>query len=106
MDVEFSIETPKIFMGRKVAIEKQFLVYGTFKSMYAANGWIRENGYDFGSTCALQPTAIMKGDYYSYDLPHKWKNFSSSQKASIAGVMTGDLRDGPVFVRIFEQINL
>ena len=89
------------YLGRKVIQSQEFKVEGTFQSMYAAHSFLKENGYDYGSSCAMMPTAIMKGDYYSYDLPHKWKNFTNAQKKSVHGVITGELRNGPVFVKLF-----
>ena len=89
------------YLGRKVKEKKEFKVDGTFQSMYAAQGWLKEKGYDYGSSCAMMPTAVMKGDYYSYDLPHKWKNFTATQKNNVDGVVTGDMRDGIVYVYLF-----
>lgn len=94
---------PIKFNGRGVIKKETFQVSGTFESMYAAERWLTENGYDCGSGSACNmPTALMKGDYYSHDLPHKWKNFSPADKKRVHGVMTGDMRDGPVTVYIFE----
>lgn len=90
------------YLTKKCAIIKEFKVDGTFQSMYAAQAWLKENGYDYGSTCAMSPTAIVKGEYESYDLPQKWKNFSYVEKNMVHGVMVGDNREGPVFVRIFK----
>lgn len=87
---------------RSTIKQMEFKVEGTFQSMYAAQEWVKENGYDYGSSCTGMPTAIMKGDYYSYDLPHKWRNFTSKQRNAVHGTMIGDLREGPVFVKIFE----
>ena len=89
------------YLGREVIKSKEFKVEGTFQSMYAAQSFLKENGYDYGSSCAMMPTAVMKGDYYSYDLPHKWKNFTNEQKKNVHGVITGEQRNGPVFVKLF-----
>lgn len=88
-------------MKKKPIETKVFKVEGTFESMWAAHKWLKEKGYDFGSTCALMPTAVMKGDYYSYDLPHKWKNFTNKQKNSVHGIIKGCMREGPVTVEIY-----
>ena len=64
--------------------------------------WVKEKGYDCGSSSYPYPTAIMKGDYDSYDLPWKWKNFKPAQKKTVHGVMVGDARNGPVTVYIFQ----
>jgi len=90
-----------MFNGRPVKQKESFQVDGTFESMYAAHGWLKENGYDWGSSCGMMPAAIMKGDYYDRGLPHKWKNFTDQQKALVDGVMMGDFRDGPVIVYLF-----
>jgi len=97
-------EQPEKYLGRKVVECKKFKVKGTFESMYAAEKWLSDNGFSCGSGSAMQPTAIMKGDYYEYELPHKWKNFTAKQKNSVHGVMTGDFREGYVFVRIFVEL--
>ncbi len=89
------------YLGRHVKEKKEFKVEGTFESMYAAERWLKENGYDYGSSCRTMPTAVMKGDYYSYDLPHKWKNFTNKERNNVDGVITGDMREGSVFVYLF-----
>lgn len=89
---------------KKVVTQKKFHVPGTFESMYAAQSWLRENGYDYGSTSAGNiPTGVMKGDYYDYGLPHKVKNFTKHEKNMLHGEITGDMREGPVFVKIFDN---
>ena len=88
-------------MAKKIIQEKTFKVPGTFQSMYAAQRWVKENGYSYGSTSAMQPTAVMKGDYYSYILPEKMKNFTAKEKASVHGIIFGDMREGPVTVHIY-----
>lgn len=90
------------YLGRKVTEQKEFKVEGTFESMYAARKWLKEQGYSTGSSSACKPTAIMKGVYYDYCLPHKWKNFTKEEINSVHGAMTGDFRNGAVFVYLFE----
>ncbi|MDF2189303.1 hypothetical protein [Paraflavitalea sp. CAU 1676] len=89
--------------GRIVAISKEFLVPGTFKSMYAAQAWLKQNGYDYGSTSAMDPTPVVKGEYGNYDLPQKWKNFTRADELTVHGAITGNMRDGPVTVHIFQE---
>lgn len=89
-------------MARKPIETKSFKVEGDFKSMYAAEAWLKEKGYSTGSSCVGKPTAIMKGNYYDYDLPHKMKNFSKEQTASVHGIMFGDNRNGTVYVHLYE----
>lgn len=95
----------KSYLSREVKIKKEFNVEGTFESKYAAENWLDENGYSCGSSCAQCPTAIMKGDYYDYDLPHKWKNFTPKQLFSVHGAMISS-REGVATVYIFaDRIN-
>ncbi len=89
-------------MARKIIEQKEFKVDGDFQSMYAAQHWLKDNGYDYGSTSALEPTAVMKGDYYSYGLPHKMKNFTAKEKSIVHGIITGDMRNGAVTVYLYE----
>jgi hypothetical protein len=89
-------------MARKIIKQQTFKVDGTFQSMCAAQAWIKEQGYSYGSSSAVEPVAVMKGDYYSYGLPEKMKNFTASQKNSVHGIMTGDHREGPVTVYLYE----
>eukprot|EP01039_Chlorochromonas_danica_P014871 gene14871-17420_t len=84
------IQSPKPYMGRPVLIEKHFLVQGTFKSQYAAQGWLKDNGYSYGSLDDRRPVAIVKG---KYNFTQKWHNFSDYDKKAVDGVMTGDMRD-------------
>lgn len=87
----------------KKAIEiKKFDVPGTFESMYAAQGWLTEKGYGYGSSSCGYPVAVMKGSYYDYDLPEKMKNFTAKETASVHGIITGELRYGPVTVHLYE----
>ena len=89
---------------KKIIHQEEFKVDGTFQSMYAAERWLREHGYGWGSGSGSgKPTAIMKGDYYDYNLPHKWKNFSDYQIQRVHGKMTGDFRNGPISVVIYDN---
>lgn len=87
---------------KKVKESKRFEVPGTFESMYAAQAWLKEKGYDYGSNSAGGPTAVMKGRYWDYDLPQKMKNFTEREKNLVHGIMTGNLREGPVIVHLYE----
>ena len=88
---------------KKIKLTKSFKEEGTFQSMYAAQKWVKEQGYTYGSNSAIEPTAIMQGDYYSYNLPHKMKNFTAKEKRSVHGIMQGDIREGPVTVIIYNN---
>lgn len=88
-------------MKRKIKLTKSFTDHGTWNALHAAEKWLRDNGYDYGSMSYPMPTAVMKGDYYSYDLPHKWKNFTPKQCNSVDGIITGNFREGPVEVTLY-----
>lgn len=89
------------YLGREVRLKKEFKSDGTFQSMYDAEKWLNNKDYSTGSSSATKPTAIMKGDYYDYGLPHKWKNFNKQEINSVHGAMVGDFRNGPVTVYLF-----
>lgn len=92
--------------NRKEVQRLNFKVDGTFQSLYAAERWLKENGYSYGSGCksrttgAPMPIAIQKGEY---DLPQKWINFDKEDKEDVDGVMVSyDFREGDVTVILFE----
>ena len=87
---------------KPVIIKKEFHEEGDFQSMYAAQHWLKENGYDYGSSSVLNPTAIMKGNYDDYPLPWKMKNFTAKEKKMVHGIITGDMRNGPVKIELYE----
>lgn len=86
---------------RKILIEKTFKEEGTFQGMYAAQKWLHDEGYSYGSTTRhSDPVAIRKGEY---DLPQKWHNFSALGRQSVDGIMTSnDWREGEVKVIIYK----
>lgn len=104
MDYSTGVSAEQTFQifGRKAIRYAKFHLDGDFQSMYAANKWLKENGYDTGSTCASLPTAAMKGQYNQYDLPLKWKNMTQRERNSVHAIMIGDNRNGPLEVYIFE----
>ena len=66
----------------------------TFSALYKAQRWLTENGYKYGSSCAMcSYTAAVKGDVY--DLPLKVHNFERGDYlATDAVIYTNDARDG------------
>lgn len=90
----------KLWNGRKVKQEETFNEPGDFKSQYAAETWLKDNGYKYGSNCRGEPIAIQKGEY---TLPQKWKNLNKSDKKSIDGVLITSFREGPAKVILFED---
>lgn len=88
------------FLNRPIKVCHIFKKRGDFQSLYAAERWCSENGYECGSLDGLgQPIALKKGEY---DLPQKWHNFNVAQKKSIDGYMiSSNWREGEVKVVIF-----
>lgn len=89
------------YLQQEVIEEKAFKVPGTWQSMWAAQAWLKDNGYNYGSSCAVhKEIAITKGEY---DLPQKWKNFNKLEKSLVDGVMvSNDYREGEVKIYLFK----
>ena len=86
-------------LGRSVLKKMEFTEAGTWKAMYAAQGWLKENGYSYGSTDGLNP----QGFIYQSEWPftQKWHNMSADEKRACDGVIIGELREGPVTLLFF-----
>jgi len=61
-------------------MEKTFTNEGTFQAYYAAEAWLTENGYSYGSMCSPFPTGILKGEIPNCQMeePHR----QGAQRAS------------------------
>lgn len=57
---------------------------GRFSNMYDLKAWCKQNGYSVGNTCAMEPTAVMIGDF---EWIAKWKNLSKQEQQAVDGVM-------------------
>ena len=75
---------------------KTFSETGTFEALYAAQKWLTQNGYSYGASCVMHPMPVLKGDF----LIAKWKNLTKKEIAALDGEVSGDLREGPVIVRL------
>lgn len=99
-------QTKEKYLGRDVHSKLSFKEKGTFKSFWAAEGWLSAHGFSYGSTAYGRgvpgnPVAICKGEY---NLPQKWHNLSAAQKKSVVGVITSnDFREGDVTIIFFEE---
>lgn len=78
---------------------KTFNQQGTFQALYAAQNWLRENGYSYGSTCRGEPIGLLKGDY----VVAKWRNLTRQEINELDGVVTGCPRNGPITVHLQEM---
>lgn len=73
---------------------------GDFKAMYAAEKWCEANGYSVGSTERGSPRCLVRGDW----VVAKWRNLTAAERLECHGVMTGDMRNGPVTVEVFAEV--
>ena len=80
----------------------EFTQTGTFAACMAAEQWCLDNGYSVGSMQAGSPRGLLQGDW----LISKWRNLSSVERKALHGTMTGDMRNGPVLIEIFEPSGL
>ncbi len=69
---------------------------GTFRALEAARQWCRDNGISYGSSCAMSPTGLLRGDYCIA----KWRNLTLKERKELDGTMSGDMREGPVTIRL------
>ena len=85
--------------SNKDVAEQQVIVFdqkGTFAAFYAAQDWCRENGISYGSSQRGAPIGLMRGDF---DIS-KWRNMTSAEQKELDGVMTGEMREGPVTISL------
>ena len=82
-------------------MKKVFNNKGTFKACYAAEKFVRDQGYSFGSMCRSMPMALKKGNWNIA----KWRNLTELERLDIDGHITSkDFREGSVTVEIFEEV--
>lgn len=63
-----------------------------------AEDWLREEGYSVGTMQAGSPRGIKKGKCHI----SKWRNLSKIDIQGLDGDMTGNEKNGPVTVNIYE----
>lgn len=71
--------------------QKTFTGEQPFAAMNACSTWLEQRGYSCGSTCAMHPTGVLRGDAIA-----KWKNLTATEIAELDGRITGNTREGPV----------
>lgn len=69
---------------------------GDFHALESAREWCRKNGVSYGPLQCGDPVGLMVGDY---DIS-KWRNLSAKDRAELDGVLTGDERNGPVYIQM------
>ncbi|PTQ70387.1 hypothetical protein [Pseudomonas sp. GV071] len=73
---------------------KTFSDQGDFEAWRAAQRWLMENGYSYGSTCVMHPVAVLKGEWCIA----KWRNLTRKEIDELDGKVSGNFREGPVTV--------
>lgn len=79
-------------------LTKTFSQAGDFEAMNAAEDFLRSAGFSVGTSQRGSPRGIMFGDC---DI-EKWRNLRQFEIGQLHGRMTGDGRNGPLTVTIFE----
>ena len=79
-------------------MNKVFEQPGTFAAMRAAEDWCKVHCISVGSSERGKPRGLMFGDYAIA----KWHNLRQADKDALHGTMYGDMRDGPVMIRLDE----
>ena len=79
-------------------IRETFNQAGDFAASRAAEAWCEARGISVGRTERGRPRGLLYGDF---DIS-KWHNMSKAEIAALDGLMTGDMRNGPVHIEIKE----
>jgi hypothetical protein len=72
--------------------KKVFDQKGTWAASEACKKWLTDNGYSYGSTSAMCPMPVLRGDW----IIAKWKNLTRAEIAGLDGKVSGDFREGPL----------
>lgn len=78
---------------------KTFTAIGTFAATNQAEQFLRDRGFSIGWTEGSAPRGIRHGDCAIA----KWRNLSARDKTQMHGAITGNPRNGPVTVDLFES---
>lgn len=79
-------------------IRKVFDQPGDFAAAKAAEQFLKDCGFSIGRRQRGQPSGIMFGDF---DI-QKWRNLRKWHRLELHGVATGDFRNGPVIIEIYD----
>jgi hypothetical protein len=71
---------------------------GTFEALNALETLLRTAGFSVGSGCFDAPACVLFGRYTIA----KWKNLTLAERATAHATITGDRRNGPVTLTIFD----
>ena len=80
--------------------EIEFAQVGDFSAVNAAENWLREHGFSYGSMCMDMPIGILKGDWCIA----KWCNLTAKERNQLDGkLLSSDFRSGPVVLQLKAQ---
>lgn len=78
----------------------EFKQEGTFAALHAAEAWCKTHGISVGQSCATGPTGLLFG---KWDWIAKWRNLTPKERKELHGVITGDMRNGPVTITLEDE---
>ena len=70
-----------------------------FEACRQAEAWCADRGISVGRMQGPSPRGLLRG---SFDIS-KWRNMSKREISQLDGRMTGDMKNGPVFVEIYDK---
>lgn len=70
-----------------------------FVAMAAAEGFLQSRGFSVGPMQADEPRGIMFGNF----IIAKWRDLAPHERHQLHGVMTGDMRFGPVKIELYKS---
>ncbi len=77
----------------------EFNKAGDFAAFRDAEKWCTDRGVSVGSMERDSPIGLMVGDVSI----SKWRNLSESERLELHGTITGDKRNGPVYIQFDES---
>lgn len=86
-------------MTRQIETEITFASAHEFHAVRSAEHWCADHGYSVGEMQRGSPRGLLAGDY----AVAKWRNLTIAEREQLDGVMEGDMRHGPVTVKIFTK---
>lgn len=80
-------------------INIEFTEAGDFTACRAAEQWCKDNGVSYGPLDRFDSRGLLYGNYAIA----KWHNLTQRERKACHGVMTGDMRKGPVRIAIRQR---
>lgn len=86
-------------LWRAGEVRMTFTESGPWAAKDAAEAWCANHGISVGFMQGQAPRGLLYGDF----LISKWRNMSKREIAVLDGRMTGDMRNGPVVVEMYDK---